>query len=495
MSVAPFDMRTNVRSAYDSPEPASTVVDRVVRFASALRGEGASVSTGETIDAIQALRSIDLADRPIVRAALRSTLVKGEAYEPTFDQLFDAYFPRLRARASGHSRGDDSAGLAELLGEAVDQRVPASASPDPAELDDAAFREALARALREGTDDVTVDLASSALDRWAGIGANASTPRHHTERVLRRLDLDALFRAMLAGQAEKPEFDRRIDRAEALAGLASLRALLEELAGARLPGAQHLSVHERDRRRRPDIEDVPILKATRDELIALRAAVRPLARRLATRLGRRHRKGRGRVDMRRTIRRSMSTGGVPLDPVIRRRIPTRPDLVVLCDVSGSVATFVPFMLSLLHALHDEFPRVRSWVFVDGISEITEILKRSPGVLDPRHLLGRRGLIAADGRSDYARALGTFIATWPDAITPRTTVLVVGDARSHDRRPALDELAELRRLSRRLYWLNPEPRREWDDDDSRISLYGTKCSGVFEVSTLAQLEDCVARLAA
>jgi uncharacterized protein len=493
--VASFDMRTNVRSAYDRPESASTVVERVVRFVSALRGEGASVSTGETIDAIQALRSIDLADRSIVRAALRSTLVKGEAYEATFDQLFDAYFPRLRASSSGRPHRDDSAGLAELLGEAVGQRVPTSANPDPAELDDAAFRDALARALREGADDVTVDLASSALDRWAGIGDNASTPRHHTERVLRRLDLDALFRAMLAGQAEKAEFDRRVDRAEALAGLASLRALLEELAAARLPGAQRLSVHERDRRRRPDIEDVPILKATRDELIALRAAVRPLARRLATRLGRRHRKGRGRLDMRRTIRRSMSTGGVPLDPAIRRRIPTRPDLVVLCDVSGSVATFVPFMLSLLHALHDEFPRVRSWVFVDGISEITEILQRSPGVLDPRHLLGRRGLIAADGRSDYARALGTFVATWPDAVTPRTTVLVVGDARSHDRRPAVDELAELRRLSRRLYWLNPEPRREWDDDDSRISLYGTTCSGVFEVSTLAQLEACVARLAA
>ena len=101
MSVAPFDMRTNVRSAYDSPEPASTVVDRVVRFASALRGEGASVSTGETIDAIQALRSIDLADRPIVRAALRSTLVKGEAYEPTFDQLFEGLLDQAVALKRG----------------------------------------------------------------------------------------------------------------------------------------------------------------------------------------------------------------------------------------------------------------------------------------------------------------------------------------------------------------------------------------------------------
>ena len=120
---------SNVRSAYGRPEPASTVVERVVRFVSALRGEGASVSTGETIDAIQALRSIDLADRPIVRAALRSTLVKGEAYEATFDQLFDAYFPRLRAGSSGRPHRDDSAGLAEVLGEAVGQRVPASANP------------------------------------------------------------------------------------------------------------------------------------------------------------------------------------------------------------------------------------------------------------------------------------------------------------------------------------------------------------------------------
>jgi uncharacterized protein with von Willebrand factor type A (vWA) domain len=493
--VAPFDMRTNVRSAYDRPEPASTVVERVVRFVSALRAEGAAVSTGETVDAIQALHAVDLADRPIVRAALCGTLVKGDAYEAAYDRLFDAYFPRLRGGPGGRSPvRDDRDSLAGLLAEAaagMAYQTPEAAGPG--EMDEAAFREALARALRDGADDVVVDLASSALDRWGGIREGASTPRHHTERVLRRLDLDARVRAMLAGQADQAEFDRRVDRAEALAGVASLRALLEELAAARLPTQQSLSRHERDRRRRPDIEDVPILKATRDELIALRAAVRPLARRLATRVGRRHRKGRGRLDMRRTIRRSMSTGGVPIDPVIRRRVPTRPDLVVLCDVSGSVATFVPFMLSLLHALHDEFPRVRSWVFVDGVAEITEILQRSPGVLDPRHLLGRRGLIAADGRSDYARALRTFIGTWPDAVTPRTTVLIVGDARSHDRQPALEELAELRRLSRRLYWLNPEPCELWGTTDSLIDTYRHGCAAVHEVRALGQLADVIAEL--
>lgn len=476
----PFDVRTPVRSAYGTGDLGSTVVQRVVALVHMLRDSGAGVSTGETLDATRALLSVDLADRGVVRAALRSTLVKGDAFESTFDRLFDICFPRQRFRASAPEYGPSA--------------PPAPGAGEPSEPDEAAFREALADALRDNASDTVLDLASGALDRWAGIEENASTARHHAQRVLRRIDLDALFRAMVAGQADRSELDRQIDRTEALAGVAALRALLEELAAARLAD-RAVPAHEQGRPRPSDIEDVPILEATRDELTALRAAVRPLARRLATRLGRRHRKGRGRLDMRRTIRRSMSTGGVPLDPVIRRRAPTRPDIVVLCDVSGSVATFVPFMLSLLHALHDEFPRVRSWVFVDGIAEITEILQRSPGILDPRHLLARRGLVAADGRSDYARALRTFIATWPDAVTPRTTVLIVGDARSHDRRPAIEELTELRRLSRRLYWLNPEPRREWDDDDSRISLYSIRCTGVFEVSTLAQLEDCVAQIAA
>ncbi|HYT11071.1 MAG TPA: VWA domain-containing protein, partial [Mycobacteriales bacterium] len=179
--------------------------------------------------------------------------------------------------------------------------------------------------------------------------------------------------------------------------------------------------------------------------------------------------------------------------VLRRRSPTRPDLVVLCDVSGSVAQFAPFTLALLHAMHQEFGRIRSWVFVDGVVEITDLLDAAPGVLDVHHLLSRRGLVAGDGRSDYGRAFGTFLGTWSDAVTPRTTVLVVGDARGHDRRPALVETAELRRRGRRLYWLNPEPAAEWDTGDSLMSAYALQCTGSWEVSTLRQLGDCVAAI--
>ena len=189
----------------------------------------------------------------------------------------------------------------------------------------------------------------------------------------------------------------------------------------------------------------------------------------------------------------MGTGGVPVKPVLRRKRPTKPDLIVLCDVSGSTAEFAPFTLTLLHAVHQEFRRVRSFVFVDGIVEITEILANSPGVLDPRQLLGGRGLIVNDGRSDYRRVLAHFLDVWGDAVTAKTTVIIAGDTRSHRREPATAELAELQHRARRLYWLNPEQRHEWDELDSCATEYANHCTDMFEVSTIRQLISAVTQI--
>ena len=197
--------------------------------------------------------------------------------------------------------------------------------------------------------------------------------------------------------------------------------------------------------------------------------------------------------MRRTIRASMGYGGLPVNPVLRRRRPTKPDLMVLCDVSGSTAQFAPFTLTLLHAVHQEFRRVRSFAFIDGIVEITDFLEGSPGVLDPVHLLGRRGLIVKDGRSDYALALAAFLRTWSGAVTAKTTVIIVGDARSHDRAPATTQVAALGHKARRLYWLNPEPHREWDTVDSRATEYAVHCTAAFEVATIRDLISAVTQI--
>lgn len=467
-----FGMRPNVHRAYNRSVSPAKVAGIVVAFAGGLRAAGVPVSTGETIDAVAALAAVDSSRRDVVRAALRAALLKDDAHDDVFDRLFELLLPAPRPEREGTEPG----------------RAEGGGRPG---LED--MRDELTEALRRGDDDGVAVALEDAVERWAGIDEEtAGSERRHLQRVLRRLDLGNVLQQLMRGSQDRTELERQLDNAQAHAQLEEVLRLLEQLVRERLRDAGGT-----DEARRPgagELQDRPVMRAAPDELAALRAAVRPLARRIATRLGRRRRRGRGHLDMRRTIRDSMSSGGVPLTPRMRRRHPSKPDLVVLCDVSGSVAQFAPFTLSLLHALHEEFRRVRSWVFIDGIVEVTDFLETAPGVVDAFHLLGRRGLVAADGRSDYERAFAEFLRRWPGAVTGKTTVLVIGDARNHDRVPALAETKELHRLSRRLYWFNPEERFEWDTGDSTMALYAAHATRVFEVSTLRQLGDAVTEIA-
>jgi uncharacterized protein with von Willebrand factor type A (vWA) domain len=465
-----FDVRTSVREAYDASTLRAITVLPLLALVRQLRAGGVPVSTGETIDAAHALAAVDLAARTQVREALRVTLVKDANHGDVFDRAFETLFPRPRPARPAPSTSDQPAA------------GPGRPGDDLGQL--------LADAMVGGADSAVAELLSDAVDRWSG-AIDGRSVEHHTQRVLRRLDLARLYRQVLQPDPDADPLGRSLSASEADARIEEIRRRIRELVAAQLgqPTAGEPA------RNRDALDDTPLLRAGPDELAALRSAVRPLARRLATRLHRQaRRRGRGSLDMRRTLRRSIGTGGVPLDVVLRRRHPTKPELVVLCDVSGSTAQFAPFTLALLHAVHQEFRRVRSFVFVDGIVEITDLLESAPGVLDPRHLLDRRGLLARDGRSDYTLAFGRFLETWPAAVGPQTTVIVAGDARSHDRPAAVPQLAELRRLSRRLYWLDPEPREEWTTADSAMPLYARHCTSVFEVSTLRQLADCVAAIA-
>jgi len=445
---------------------AEATVASIIALVSRLRASGLPVSTGEVLDAMNAIATVDVASRPLVRIALRSTLVKDSAKFAEFDRAFDAVFPRVRV-----ARPE-----AQIVGK----------SSDEPESSGALETEDLVRAMQEGDLERVRHLLESAVDAYSGVVAERSV-EHHTQRVLRRMDLAEIHRRYLDTDQDRSELDRSIAAAEAQRALDEIRKLIEQMVTDRLPPAGPT-------RADGDIADLDLLHASADELLRLRQALRPLARRLASRLGQRRRRGRGTLDMRRTIRASIGTGGVPVAPVLRRRRPTRPGLVVLCDVSGSTAEFAPFILALLHAVHQEFSRVRSFVFVDGVVEISELLDSSPGVIDPRHLLDRRGLVVGDGRSDYRRALRGFLDVYSDSVTARTTVLIVGDTRSHERAPALAEVAEIAKVARRLYLFNPEPMAEWDTGDSRCGEYALLSNAVFEVSTLRQLVESVAAIA-
>lgn len=434
----------------------------VLQVVNQLRHQGLPVSTVEALDAITSLATLtttDLTKREYVKLALKTCLVKDDSHDIAFTRAFNSIFPRMTQTS-----------------ESVDGTDGTSSS--------------LAQALRDGDQGSIDSFLESALSQSQPTKGNTASEGQVTQRALRRMNITDLYSQILESDSSATkDLDRAIDSIEANRAIEQMRRRMADLAGGRIRDSSNAISEQAIE----DPEDRPLLKAGPDELAAMRQAMRPLARKLATKLGNKRRQGYSGLDMRKTIRSSMGFGGIPVSPIMRRRRPTKPDLYVLCDVSGSTASFAPFTLTLLHALHEEFRRVRSFVFIDGVVEITELLEKNPGVLDPHHLLANRGLIVNDGRSDYRLALNSFIEQWGESVTAKSTVLIAGDARSHDRDPATSAIAELDHRARRLYWFNPEPMTEWDTLDSHATNYARHCTAAFEVSTLRGLMDAVTHI--
>jgi uncharacterized protein with von Willebrand factor type A (vWA) domain len=190
----------------------------------------------------------------------------------------------------------------------------------------------------------------------------------------------------------------------------------------------------------------------------------------------------------------VSSGGVPLVTHHRPKRPHRTELVVLCDVSGSVASFAQFTLMLVYALHEQFGKVRAFTFVDQVHEVTDVFRpgADPGLV-MAELATRTQHAAAWGRTNYGRAFATFAAERADVLGPRSSLLVLGDARSNYSDLAVDALREIAQSARHAWWLNPEHPRHWDTGDSAASAYGEVVPMV-ECRNLAQLSDFVRSLA-
>jgi hypothetical protein len=245
---------------------------------------------------------------------------------------------------------------------------------------------------------------------------------------------------------------------------------------------------------KPLVEQVDFLRATRADLAELRRTVYPLARRLATRLTARRRLGRsGRLDFRRTVRASLASGGVPLETKHRPHKPHKPELVVLCDVSGSVTAFAHFTVLLAYALREQFTKVRAFAFIDTVDEVTRYFDAGDDIADAMaKVAAEADVVWFDGHSDYGHAFETFEERYPDAITPRTSLLVLGDARNNYRANGLTTLRRLVTEARHAYWLNPEPHTYWGQGDSATRAYADVIE-MIECRNAAQLQEFVERL--
>jgi len=459
------------------------VLGLLTAFVAELRASGLPVSTVETIDAACALAHTDLARRSEVRTALAATLVKSGRYLDAFDSAFEVFFgsrpPEPGSAAAAALEAADAAAIAAAVGSAA-----------AGESDAALLGEALLWALRRGDRALMEAVARRAVRLLARIEPGRPLgAAYYLYRVLRSLDAPRLRRRLSEAPAPEPDPDplrRRLAGEELEARFDEFRRLLEAeirrlLVADRGPQAVARAL------RRPLVEDADLATATTAELAEIERALYPLARRLAVRLARRRQGGSGRLDVRRTLRAALSTGGVPADPRFRRPHRSKPDIVLLCDVSGSVATFARFTLQIVYALAAQFTRVQSFAFVDALDEVTGYFGPGTDFAEGVRRMGEGArVVFFDGHSDYGRAFGQFAGEYLGRLGPRTTVIVTGDARSNYREPNLPAFHRIAQSCRALFWLNPERRRSWDSGDSIFAGYAAICDGVHEVRTLRQL---------
>ena len=462
----------------------------LVDFIGALREHHVPVGPGETIDAASVLAELDLLRRDELREGLAAAVLRRSGQRAVFDTLFDLYFPVALGRGSG------------------EVEAPWNAQ---GEVDLEALREVLADLLRDGDDAALRELARAvveALGQSGGSGQGGSGPGQNGSggpprnwsayQVLRQVNPETLLARILAElmkdhTGEDKAFAEEVARREIRQRIAQFRQMITEEVRRRTA-----ELRGRDQVAKTAVpkqaEQVEFLTAYAEQLTQLRRTVHPLARRLASRLAvrRKHAK-RGQLDLRRTLRRSMSTGGVPMRPAYRTRRPGRPELVVLCDVSGSVAGFSHFTLLLVQALREQFSKVRVFAFVERADEVTHQFAPGndlAGVME--RVMREADLVSFDGHSDYGGALASLVEHWPDAVGPRSSLLILGDGRTNYRDPNLVVLKRLIGQARHAHWLNPEPRNQWGSGDSAALRYADLLP-MHECRTVAQLANVVESL--
>lgn len=450
---------------------------RLVEFVTALRSKGIPAGTSETVDAAAVIEVLGMGERSQLREGLAAALIRRGGQREVFDMVFDLYFPA-------------GVGASQTVRE-LDE-----------EFDVDNLRDRLAMALADNDLRALEQIAQIAVELLGQVGTPASPNGGYSAyQTLGRLRPQTLLVQALeqGGQGSGSigvgelagAFADRLQRDEIRQTIELFREMVATEARRRtaeVRGRDAVTRHAV----RSGTDRVDFLSASKQQLEELARTVQPLSRKLATRLAARRRlHRRGRIDIRRTLRRSMSTGGVPMRPAYAKPHPSRPELVLLCDVSGSVAGFSGFTMHLVQALSGQFSKVRVFAFVNAMAEVTDLVREDSDDLAAR--IQRDAPITKwHTSSDYGEAFGDFRADHMSAIGPRTAVLILGDARNNNQDPNLQALHEINERSRRTFWLNPEATMRWGIGDSVAPQYAEVVE-MHQCSNVEQLTRFITRL--
>ena len=461
--------------------------ERLLEFSNLLRRNGLRVSLAENMDTFRALSVVGLGDRETVRATLRASMVKRTIDIPTFEQLFTLFF----------------SGLADAITQAT------AATSQALGLDDADFQrllEELERLLRERGIELS-PLARALLGadggrlermlREAGERARVDDIQQGFQEgrfahgVASELGLGALVREIERLkeqlQGNDARFAQYLERR-----LQDLNDMIKALVRGQL---ERQDVARRDHERLAALSDKSFFYLTEEEIRRMQEAVQKLAQRLRNVISiRRRRARRGKFDPSGTLRRNLQYGGVPFRIVWDRRKKEKPQVMVLCDVSDSVRNVSRFMLQFVYSLQDLYSKVRSFIFVSEVGEITRLFEEQD-IHQAIETALRGDVINVYAHSDFGRAFKGFHRDYIAAVNKRTTVIVLGDARNNYNLPHEWVLKEIRQRAKQLIWLNPENRMTWGFGDSEMDHYAPHCTLVEECRNLGQLYRVIDRLVA
>jgi len=442
------------------------------RFFRAARGAGVHVSPAESIDAMRAVAEVGVSDRGVLRDALLLTLAKSEDEKKALGACFDLFFAHAEPQQASEEAKDANGAAAESQ--------TAEGTPSQAE----GLGPLAQMLLSQDRSAIAAAIASA-----AG-AASLSDIRYFTQRgifsgrILELMGIARLNDDLQSLTATNPAL------AERLTVLTD--ALRENVRDAVSQALVLYGREEAENLRNEILRSAPLARIEPRQIEQMRALIRQMARRLRERYSKpRKRQRRGHLDVRRTLRKNAAWGSVPFLTAWKRRHRERPRIVALCDVSGSVARVSDFFLLLIHSLHEVVSDVRSFAFSGHLIEVSEILESKSAEDAMQDIMSKVGF----GSSDYGTSLANFEQQWMTSVTPQTTVIVLGDARSNNLDPGADILRRISERAKRLVWLNPEGRLMWGLGDSEMPRYATFCNLVRQCATAQQLERAISDIVA
>ena len=446
------------------------------RFIDVARGAGLRVSPAESIDAMRTAAVVGYADRDVLHDSLSLVMAKSAAEKRLFSDCFALYFRRDDFAADEHPTPDDEgpdAGFGGGLGGEGGQGEGGGGSLANMLLDN--DRAGLAQAMEAAGQDS--GLANIAFFTQTNL---------YTRRIMERMGVRAVEHEIEALRArnEAPA-DIRAGRLEA--GREFLRDQVRDFV------ERHLALFARgatEKFREDMLKNARLSSLEKRDFERMRGIVRAMAKRLAASYARHRRKrNRGQLDVRRTIRRNMGWEGVPFITVWRQRKIEKPRVMVLCDVSGSVAAMSQFLLMFLYALNEALSDIRSFAFSGSLIEVSEVLERESTEIAIVKIMCMIGL----GSSNYGNSFVDFEAGWMTKVDSKTTVIILGDGRGNRTDARADIVERISQRSKRLIWLNPEYRASWGSGDSDMLRYLPYCHVATVCNTLRHLETIVTDL--